>query len=201
MAEKDSPAAGRVAGALGLIRPGDRHVIDPWDAVHVLEIQVAGEGLQRLVGLRRVAPQECDRDLPRASLHMNSRLQPRIQRVFGDAQIGVRHFVILFAADRRQEDSLAVDADFELMRIFQPRDVPDDVLQQRHRKIVLAIQREVVLDESAAPRAQRQALNMILLSEIRGDLVDLAYRRDGRVAHCQRTDLARGRHILLQQGW
>ncbi len=57
-AYEDPAAAGCVARIRWLDRPGDLHVIDQRDAVHVLQIQVARERLQRLVGLRRIAPQE-----------------------------------------------------------------------------------------------------------------------------------------------
>ncbi len=91
-------------------------------------------------------------------------MQARIQRVFGDAQVGVGHFIVFLAAHGGQENARAVDGDFELMRLLQPRDVAYDVLQQRDAEIILGVQREVVMNQDSAARAQREAFDVILLS-------------------------------------
>ena len=147
-------AAGRVARAGGVERAGDLHAVDARDAVHVLQIVIAGERLQRFVGGRGVAPQERDDHVAGAGFDWYARPQTRVDGVFGDAQIGIGHLVIFLAADLRQKHALAVDADLQLVRIFETGQVADDVLQQENAEVVLAVEREVVADLNASAGPQ-----------------------------------------------
>ena len=148
---------------------------------------------------RGVAPEKRHHHGPGPGLDRDARPQPRVDGVLGDAQVGVRHLVVFLAADRRQKHALAVDADFELVRILQTRQVADDVLQQKNAEVVFAVQRKVVVDQNAAARAQRQSLDVLLLVEIRRSLKHQADGSDGRIAHRQARDLVGCRQVLLQQ--
>ena len=192
-------AAGRIARAGGIVRPGDLHAVDQRDAVHVLQIVVAGERLQRLVGGRGVAAEKRDHHGAGSGLDRDAGPQPRVDGVLGDAQVGVRHLVVFLAAHLRQKHAPAVDADFQLVRILETGQVADDVLQQKNAEVVFAVQRKVVVDENAAARAQRQAFDVLLLVEIRGSLKHQADRSDGRVAHGQARDLVGRRQVLFDQ--
>ena len=193
--------AGRIARTSGIKRPRDLHAFDQRDPVHVLQIVIAGERLQRLVGWRGVAPEERHHHGAGPGLDRDPRPQARVDSVFGDAQVGVRHLVVFLAAHLRQKHALAVDADFELVRIFQARQVADDVLQQKDAEIVFAIQRKIVVDQNAAARAQRQALDVMFLVEIRRSLKHQADGIDRWIADCQGRDLVGCREILVQQRW
>ena len=63
----------------------------------------------------------------RSGLHMYLGLQPRIQRVARQRQVGVDHLQVFLAAHRREKHARPIDADFQLMRKLEARQIPDDV--------------------------------------------------------------------------
>ena len=162
-AGKNAAPAGRIPRTCGIEGPGDLHAVDTRDAVHVLQIVIPGERLQRLVGGRGVAADKRHDDGPRSGLDRDTCPQARINRIFGDAQVGVRHFVVFLAAYLSQKYAMAVDTDFTLVRILEARKVTDDVLQaqrgdalqQQNAEVVFAVQGKVVVDLDAASRTQR----------------------------------------------
>ena len=132
---------------------------------------------------RNVTPTSCGPALT------GTRVRSRRSSVsFVSAQVRVRQLVVFVAADRRQEHALAVDADLELVRPLEPRHVADDVLQEDDVEFVGRVEREVVPDEHAAARAERQAFDVIALRAIGRHAVDRADRRRRRVADRERAD-------------
>src|SRR5438270_9508588 len=85
------------------------------------------------------------------------------------------------------------------MRIFEARQIANDVLQKLDAKRIGAVERKVVPDQNSAARAERQALNMIFLREIGRDLKDLADGRGGGVADSEHRDLMRGGDVLFEE--
>ena len=104
------------------------------------------------------------------------------------------------AANRRREHAHAVDADLELMRPLEPRHVTHDVLQQDDVEFVGGVEREVVADEDAAARAERQAFDVIGLSAVRRHAVDGAHRRRRRIADREGADACARRSGIARAG-
>ena len=63
------------------------------------------------------------------------------------------------------------------VRPLEPGHVADDVLQQVDAEVVVAVEREVVADQDAAARAERQAFDVIVLRAIGRHAIDRADRR------------------------
>ena len=175
-------------------------MIDQRQAVHVLQVVIALVRLQRLVRLGGVALDERHADRVRPGLHLHacvfsrSSILSAVSDMFvSDAQ------VVLVAADLREEHALAVDRDLELVRELQAGHVADDVAQQEDVEFVVGVLREVVAEQQAAARAERQSLDVILLRVVGRHAVRLS-RTTSRVgADGQAADLARRREVLLEQ--
>ena len=73
--------------------------------------------------------------------------------------------------------------DLELMRELEAGHVADDVAQQEDAELVLGVLREVVPEEQAAARAERQPLDVILLRVVRRNAVA---ERGRRRCRCRR---------------
>ncbi len=65
------------------------------------------------------------------------------------------------AADVLEEHALAVDGDLELVRMLEPADHFQIVPEERDGEIVLAVERERVLDRKAADGAERKPVEML----------------------------------------
>ena len=141
-----------------------------------------------------------DADDVRTGLHRDARAQALVERLFRQRQVRVRQLVVVLAADRRGEHALAVDADLELVRPLEPGHVADDVLQQVDAEVVVGIEREVVVDDDAAARAERQPFDVIALRAIGRHPVHRARpaRRVGSPT-ASAGDLARRRQVLFEQ--
>ncbi len=198
-AEEDFPPARCIACAGDVERPRDLEEVDRREAVHILQIEIARERLQRLVRLRGVLAQKGDADVVRTSLHRHSRAKPAIERLLRQREIRIRQLVVLRATDLGEKHALAVDADLELVRPLQPRHVADDVLQQDDVEFVDGVDGEVVPHQGAAARAERQAFDVILLRPIRRHAIHRANRRRPGIADGKGADLARSRQILLEE--
>ena len=144
-------------------------------------------------------PEERDAHRVRPGLHRHARPQPAVERLLRLREVRVRQLVVFGAADRRHEDTRAVDADLQLVRPLEAGHVADDVLQQDDVEFVGGVEREVVPHEDAAARPERQAFDVIVLGAIGRHSVDRADRRRRRIADGQRADPARGGQILLEQ--
>ena len=192
-AREDALAARRIAGTDGVERPAQVDVVDDRQAVHVLQVEVARVQLERLVRFGGTALEKRDGDVVRAGRHERPRAQSRVDLVGGGRHVLVGQRVVRLAADLRQEHALAVDGDLELVRPLEARHVADDVAHQEHVELVLGVEREVVTNLEPAARAERQALDVHALGEIRRRAV---HGRDGRrvgVADGKRRDLCRRR--------
>ena len=96
-------------------------------------------------------------------------------------------------------DPLAVDQELQVVRLAQALDVLVAVTRQPDREFVDAVRREVPGRDQAAARADRQALDVLLLGQIgirpEGDSCRLVHP-----AHREPADLLRRAHVALEQG-
>ena len=114
---------------------------------------IACERLQRLDRFGVVLGDERDADRPPPRLHRHAGPQPLVQGLLRRGQVRVRQLVVFRTADRRDEHARPVDRDLELMRPLQSRHVADDVLDQADVEFVLGVEREVVMEQDSAARA------------------------------------------------
>ena len=144
---------------------------------------------------RRCLPRERDAKLVRSGLHRNPDLQilvDRFIRVVGAALVPVRF-------DGEQLQAIAIQRDLQLVRFAEPFDVFVAVSRQANLDLVRAVERERVADERAAARAERQAVDVVLLGQVRRQHDDVAGRRWRGAADRQPADFLRRRQVSLQQ--
>ena len=90
--------------------------------------------------------------------------------------------------------AFAVHPELELLR------VGGAAALQLHLQDVLGIEREVVPNRDAAPGSKRHVLaDAVVLQEVTGELVGLDGGPKRRIADREACDLARGRHVPLEQ--
>ena len=82
-------------------------------------------------------------------------------------RVQVVRLLVLRAAEAGEVDALAVERDLEIVRDFEAADDVDGLAVQPRLDDVLAIDREGVADQDAAARADRQALDVIVLRQVR----------------------------------
>ena len=124
--------------------------------------------IERAVLVRNVAPTACG---PAVTA------RPQLQ-VLVDAFVGV--VVAQPVAVRRHREHLeplAVEGDFDLVRLAQPFDVLVAVPHQADLDFVLAVARKGVADDGAAARAERQAVDVLFLREVGGSVTTRIGRR------------------------
>ena len=77
-----------------------------------------------------------------------------------------------------QMDPLAVDGELELVRILEPAHDVQVGAKELHLEDVLAVERKRVATRSAADRAERQTVDVLVLREVLPDAVGFAARRE-----------------------
>ena len=155
-------------------------MIDERNAVHILQIEIARERLQRLDGFRMVLRNKSDADVVRARLHRDAHPQPGVDRVARQPQVRIHHLVVFLAAHMGEENAHAIHRDFELVGVFEPGHVADDVAQQKGAEFVLAIERKILVNQDAAARSERQSFDVLGLRESSAEPGKPATRVRGR---------------------
>ena len=93
-----------------------------------------------------------------------------------------------------------VDSHVNLLGLAEAADRVDVVALEPDTQAVVAVQRKVVPEGKATARSERQIfVHPVVLHHERRDLVGFERRPDRRVADCHACDLARRRHVALQQ--
>ena len=105
----------------------------------------------------------------------------------------------VLAADGEQGDPLAVQRQLDLMRLADPADGAHRGPPQPHADLVLGVDRKVLRDPDAAPGAERQVAQVVVLRQVLGRLAGDCHRRDRRAADGQPADLARRRDGALDE--
>ena len=104
------------------------------------------------------------------------------------------------AADLEPLQQHAVEADVELLGSAEPADVVHVVSMQANPDLVLAVDREVVIDRGPAARPERQFLaHPIVLNQQDGYLVALLDRRERRAPDGEPRDPARHGQVPLEK--
>ncbi len=157
------------------------------------------ERLQAARALADVA-HERDADDVRPRFDAHTRFQPRVDRVRCVRRIREHRGRIRRAADGVEEDALAVDGHFDLMRKFRTADRVQVGAEQLDLQDVLGVERKGVADLHAADGAERKTVDVLILREILARTIGLAARRNAGLADGQRAHAARGRQVSLEQG-
>ena len=100
---------------------------------------------------------------------------------------------------REQRDALAVDGDLELLLLGVERHLLVQVARELGRDLVLGVGREVVLDQRAAARAERQAGQAPLLRAVVGHAEPIDVHELRRRADREPADLVGRREVALEQ--
>ena len=192
LADEDPAAAGRVAVALGVIRPGDRDLVDRRrDAgvpVHVVMGLVGlSLGLQQRGGIL----QERHAEIVRAGRRPDAGLQVRVGGLMVRLRSGRRH--------RERRLSLAIQQHLQLMRLAQALDVLVAVARQAELDLVFAVLGERIRDHRPAARPDRQPVDVFLLGEVRPDADRFAAGRSAGVPDRQAADLLRRGDVSVQE--
>ena len=218
-ADEQAAAARRVSRPRRAVRSADGHAAHVRRAGRVGGIDVAAQ--QRLADrgdLRGRLPEKCHGNRPRSRLDRQAHLQRRV-RVHRVRQRGLprrtprgllRRLVgvivhlervrpRLRAPDGEQPDSLAVQADLELVRLAQASNRVYDRSQQAHADDVLAVEGKPVTHGDAAPRAERQAVEVIVLGQYRRHEIGRDGRTDRRAADGQAADAPGRPEVALEQ--
>ena len=138
-------------------------------------------------------PDERRRDRPRAGPDLHAGLQRVRTAVVGCALVAVG----IGRGELEDRDPLPVHAQLELVRLANGR--AGEQVEQLQLDLVLGVPREVVLHRHAAARAERQAVPVLVLRQVRGDPERLAAGRHRRGSHGQAADRPRRVHVALQQ--
>ena len=203
-AGEDAVPARRAGRGAGTVRPGDDDLADVRQAVRPVVLQQrAQERTAHALDLRGWSSEEGDGQPPRPRLHRNPDAQigvGRLQRA--RAPVGI--FGSEIRSDGQQSGPRAIDGNLHLVRLVQPHDVAavagGAVAGQADPDLVLAVDREEVVDQRAPPRAERQPVQAIALGQLGRHAVDVGGHRHARVAGDREpADPVRGSEVALEQ--
>ena len=226
-AREDAPAALGVAGPAGHERPRHGEVREVGTRARLVVEVAAGVGAHRRLHERQtepgegVGPRRLGQQLPvlderrghlvHARRHGDAHAPvlvevPPVARLLGGVRSGPEHgpffgviVRIRLAGEREPRDRLAVEQDLQLVRLVVARNVVRDVEGQLGPNDVLAVLREVVPDQRAAARAQRQPLEVPLLRKVRRQVIDLDGGRRRRAPDRRAADLARRGQVAVDE--
>ncbi len=190
-AHENLAAAGRVAGAAGVVGPFNPDLAD------VRIEQKSRDGARRVHGsLKRFVQLAARHVVGREERHAD-RVQARLDR---DAwrRAAVAGRVRDFLVPIEQLHPLAVDRDLELLALDAAQDRLEVTGDALHLEGILAVGRELILDQDAAAGSERQPLDVIVLRGVRGH-VEHGLRRSRHIANRQTADLSRSRQVRLHQ--
>ena len=211
LADEDRAAARRIPGTGDVVGPTDGDRADCGVAVIRLIVR---QNLARLP--RRQDPfrlpdvaHERHADHARSRLDRHANLQPIVRLVqirlpgrvarLGDRERDRRGPAAGLAADREPLDQRAVDPDVELMRRAHAEDVVLPVRPQLDLDEVLAVDREVIRDGHAAPRAEWQILTLaVVLPQEQRHVEGLEARSGRRQARGEARDGARRGQVAFE---
>ena len=200
-AREDAVTARRPADARGIERPRDRdgahRRLPPGVAVHVV---VGVVGLPGRLEQGRVLLDEGGGYPVRArsdrQTHVQVVVDPLVRVVSG---VGLNHHVRA-RLHGEEPQPLAVEGQLHLVRLGQPLDVLVAVALQADLNLVLAVEREDVVDDGPSAGAERQAVDVVLLGAVGGHDHHPAARGGRPAAHGQLGDGPGGGEIPLHQG-
>ncbi len=128
----------------------------------------------------------------RSGFHRKASFQPRVHPAF------VGHVLLCrprssfrpIGREREQLQTLAVQRQLDVQRLVEAFNLLVTVPGQSDLEFVLAVDREIVLEDRSAASAVWQAFHVIVLGVVQGQHDSPGLRRTGRYAHRQATDLA-----------
>ena len=135
----------------------------------------------------------------RTGFHREAFLKALLQLVARRRRIQVVRLLVFRTAESSEQDPLAVEGDFEIVRRLQPANDVDGFPIQLRADHVFAVDGEVVPQEDAAARADRQPLDVVVLRQVAADAERFLGRPDLRIADRQAADLPRRRKVPLHQ--
>ncbi len=135
---------------------------------------------------------ERDADRTRTGLDAHARYQASFDRVTGVLRVLEHHRQIGVAADRRQVDSLTINARLHLLRIVESTQVAEVRLLETNAELVLAVEREAMGHRESTDGSERQPLEVLVLRQVLTHAIGLGDSSARRIANGERADLRRG---------
>ena len=189
---ENQPPARRVARALGVERSGDGDLENRRRGARVaVHVEARGEG--RALGLKHGGGilRERHADVLRTGLHAEAKLEVLVD--------GLGVLVGAGWLDRGGRDALAVEQDLDVVRTAEALDLLVAVALEAHGDLVVAVLRKQVGNQDAAAGAEGQALDVLLLRDIRPHAKRVAAGRLARRADGEARDFLRGRDVAVEQ--
>ncbi len=197
-AHEDPAAAGCVTRTADGERPRDGQTANVRKPRGVERVERAPVGLEFPRVLHERSLEEGHADVVRTGRHWHLGSQSAVD--FGGA---LRAFPSEAAdgsaADRRDEDALAVHRELELIGVLEPSRLVHIGPHQRRRQRVLAVHREGMADDDTADGAERLPLDVLVLRQVLPDHVGLRADRHVEVADGHRRDASRRGDVTLGQ--
>ena len=198
---KTRSAARRVARPGDVVGAGDRDLVhrrlQPGMPV-VVEVRLVR--LPRRLGKQRRALRERDADQVRAGGHRRAQLQVRVEIVVRRLVVQRLVLAVRRRLHREEREPLAVEQQLHVLGAAQPLDVLVAVAREADGHLVHAVDREGVRHQRAAPRADRQPFEVLLLGQVGTHADRRAAGREPRAADRELADLLRRRDVALEQG-
>ena len=198
-AEDARAALGRLGDAGRLVRPDDLHAEEPRDVGHAF---AGHERLQQIVAFGEAARDERGADAAPAGFDVDANAAEAVLDRLDLFDLAlIERLRVDLAADVAGEHLGAVDRDGDRVLVLEPAVRIAAQLGARDRRdvqvdLVGAVGREVVLDEQAVARAERQAVDVRRAQPALGAIVG-ARRRGRFLADGQDADVARRGDVLL----
>ena len=164
-------------------------------------VEVAQERLEagrreqggRLLGKRRG-------NLPLPRLHEHANAEPlRLDGIGRGGGIFLKRHQVVGSAEACDQDTFAVEHQLHLMPFVHASGGIQVRAVQPYLEVVFTIDGKCVPRGHAAKRAQREALEVLVLRQVLADRVRVAANADAGIADRDRADLPRGGEIRLQQ--
>ena len=199
-AAEERAARRRVANGGRPKGTGDGHGLD---VRMTSPVEVVGGASQKRLQTHRIfeclVADEGHRHVMGSSRYLHLRPQPPLDLIARIGRLLEHRRQVGVTADRRAVDWISIDRHLNVTRILKTaNDVQVGAIQLR-LDVVLAVHREDMADTDATQRAERKAVDVLILREVLRDAIRLAARPKTRVANGQRADCRSRRQIALLQ--
>ena len=155
-----------------------------------LSIELRRNGCRRTGSAHGRILDERHRDLVRSRGDRHTHAQPRIDRVAGVGRLLEQRGEVLVPADGREMNALAVHRELHVVRVLEAAHDVEIRPIELGLEHVVGVERERVTHQSAADRAERQPVDVLILREVLADAERIAAGRNVGVADGAARDLA-----------
>jgi hypothetical protein len=168
-------------------------------ASRIIRARIASQKRPETVRSGTDLADECRSHIARACLDRHTDPKPGIRGVGALCNRRAATADLRGPAYFLEEDALAIDGEFQLMRMFETTDGFEIGPEERDLKLVFTVERKIVLSHKATHGAQWQAFPIQRLRLIAPDTVSLRTWKSHRIANGQSAYAICGRKVTLEQ--